>query len=94
MPLKQRPSPRDYLQPDCIHAEDVIKKESGQFDVESVFVINLSNRGLDSVGALPLCTQLCILDLSRNKLSTLSTLSVCTRLEWLDASSNQIAVLG
>lgn len=77
-----------------IHAEEDIKKESGEFDLESVFMIDLSKRGLISVGALPLCTQLCVLDLSRNNLTTLSALAVCTKLEWLDVSANQIAVLG
>ncbi|XP_064390748.1 leucine-rich repeat-containing protein 61-like [Halichondria panicea] len=74
-------------------SEIEVKKKSGEFDLESIYTLDLSHQALTGLGSLPHCTQLCVLNLSHNQLSTVAPLDTLTQLEQLDISSNQIKAL-
>lgn len=58
------------------------------------FFYNFQFSGLNSLGSVPQCLNLCILDLSSNHLSSVGELAVLVALEQLDLSDNNISQLG
>lgn len=68
---------------------------TGEFDLESIFYLDLADRGLTDhrLGALPLCSSLCILHLQLNSLTSTAPLQTLTQLEELDLSVNRISSL-
>ena len=74
-------------------SEELINRLTGDFDLESVLFLDLSDRSLTSLGALALCTSLRLLNLSCNLLTSLTDITALTQLEELDLSANQITSL-
>ncbi|XP_057305799.1 leucine-rich repeat-containing protein 61-like [Hydractinia symbiolongicarpus] len=70
-----------------------LKDETQQFDLETIFVLSLNNRGIFDLGCIGECANLVYLDLSSNKLSSVMALRKLTCLESLDVSSNRLAAL-
>ncbi|CAN0077034.1 unnamed protein product, partial [Phaeothamnion confervicola] len=69
---------------------DLIKRASGQYDVETVQWLDLHGRGLPRIQSLEQCVSLVTLDLSRNQISLVECLDALTCLQRLDLSSNAI----
>lgn len=74
----------------CI-SKAMLKRTSGEFDLESIFTLNLSDMGIEDLGCIGLCTTLESLNLSRNNCSQLLPLSGLSCLTHLDLSSNRIS---
>lgn len=70
-----------------------LKDETQQFDLETIFVLSLNNRGIFDLGCIGECVNLVYLDLSSNKLSSVMALRKLNCLESLDVSSNRLAAL-
>lgn len=61
--------------------------------MDSIFSLDISCRGIFSLGSIPKCLNLCILDLSSNHVSSVGELAVLTSLEHLDLSHNSVSQL-
>lgn len=73
---------------------EVIKKESGQYDLELVQRLRVVGASLRSVANLEGCVRLHTLDLSRNRLATVHGLEKCLALRTLRLAHNQLRELG
>jgi internalin A len=62
-----------------------------QKDMESLTVVNLSNRGIKSLQGLPYASNLTHLDLSNNEINDIGPLKSLIKIRGLDISRNQIA---
>lgn|SRR5690606_9932360 len=71
----------------------LIKIASGQFDVQSVIKLNLSNLGIPKIENLKECRQLQDLDLSMNKITKIEGLENLSKLKILNLSKNRITSL-
>ncbi len=72
-----------------------MKRLTGDFDIASILYLDLSDRGLTSqnLGALTLCSSLCVLHLPLNALTSTAPLQTLTQLQELDLSANRISSL-
>ena len=71
-----------------------LKTVSQKFDLETVFLINLSDKGImGGVGSLGECTNLMHLDLSKNRVTMLSGIEGCINLRVLDLSFNKLTTI-
>ena len=50
-------------------SDEYLKAVTGKFDLETVFNLELVNKSISNLGAIPKCTSLLYLDLSHNNLS-------------------------
>lgn len=73
---------------------DVLKQESCNFDLECVFVLDLTNKGIRDLGNIKDCLNLEILNLSLNEISDLTSLRGLNKLQFLNLSFNHIKNLG
>lgn len=69
---------------------EYLKAITGKFDLETIFNLELTNKNIRNLGAIPQCTSLIFLDLSHNKLTEVSQIGKCVELVFLDVSFNQI----
>ena len=71
-------------------SDDLIKKVTGQYDLELIQRLNLDNFGLKSVGNLSRMTSLRELSLARNDVSDISPLAELVELQGLNLADNII----
>lgn len=72
--------------------EDVIKSTTQRFDLEIVFKLNLSGRGLSRMlGPWERCVNLTELNLSGNQIARIEGLECCPQLRRLVLTSNRVA---
>lgn len=69
---------------------ELIRKVSGEYDLEQVRYLLLEQQGIDSLQNITLCINLVQLNLSRNKLGSIAGLQVLLLIERLDLSHNQL----
>ena len=74
--------------------EAAIKGASGQYDLELVQRLRLSNLGLQRLSCLEACAKLRVLDLSRNRLTSLAGLDRCVALKTLSVPFNRLRAVG
>ena len=67
-----------------------LKTMTQKFDLQTIFLLDLSKMGIGSVGSLPECTNLMMLDLSRNNLLVITGLESLTNLKHINLSYNKI----
>ena len=67
-----------------------LKTYAQKFDLESIFLFDLSRKGIPNVGSLPECTNLIILDLSHNSLMLISGLESLVNLKQINLSYNKL----
>ena len=67
-----------------------LKSFSNKFDLETIFILNLSNSSIVSLGALEECTNLLLLDLSSNGIKDLAPLQKLNKLQILKLGKNFI----
>ena len=72
-------------------SDDYLKSVTGNFDLETIFDIELEEKSITSLGSLPKCISLVYLDLSQNKLSEITQISSLIELKFLDLSFNSIS---
>jgi len=70
-----------------------LKKESQEFDLETIFILKLDGRAISDLGCIGMCTSLIHLNLSYNKLRSVMALRTLTQLQTLDVSVNQLSAL-
>ena len=70
-----------------------LKKESQEFDLETVFILKLNGRSINDLGCIGQCTNLVHLDLSHNNLRSVMALRTLTQLQNLDLSVNKLTAL-
>eukprot|EP00656_Telonema_subtile_P029103 TRINITY_DN3203_c0_g1_i1.p1 TRINITY_DN3203_c0_g1~~TRINITY_DN3203_c0_g1_i1.p1 ORF type:complete len:213 (+),score=43.50 TRINITY_DN3203_c0_g1_i1:176-814(+) len=75
--------------------EEMVRKASGQFDLSSVGVLQLTKLEIVSIekGVLDECAHLHTLDLAHNEIRDCSGLGNCPELKFLDLSNNKITNL-
>ncbi|MGV2966172.1 stalk domain-containing protein [Paenibacillus sp. AGC30] len=75
--------------------KQILKKDESaaimQKDMESLTLVDLSNRGIKSIEGLQYASNLTHLDLSRNEIKDITPLKPLTKIRELDIKSNQIA---
>jgi Leucine-rich repeat (LRR) protein len=76
---------------DITPSEDYLKAVSGKFDLDIVFYLDLRNKSISKLGAIPNCTSILLLNLSKNKLSQITGISSLIQLNFLDLSFNSIS---
>ena len=70
-----------------------LKTLSQKFDLECIFLLDLSNQNIGNLGAIPECKNLLMLDLSRNQVGFINGLDACSKLNYLNLAYNRIASL-
>lgn len=73
--------------------KDYLKKKTQEFDLETIFVLNLKNKSLYDLGCIGNCINLVFLDLSKNNLTSVMSLCQLFFLERLDLSENKLSAL-
>jgi Leucine-rich repeat (LRR) protein len=73
---------------------ELIKRTTGEYDVEMVQWLDLPDCGFRRIEALSPCTNLLKLSLAGNKIRTIEGLDSLVRLQRLDLSSNSIQRIG
>ena len=72
-------------------SEEYLKAVTGKFDLETIFNLELPNKNISKLGAIPKCTSILFLDLSQNNLSSISGLEKLSNMMFLDLSFNNIS---
>ena len=70
-----------------------LKTVSKKFDLETIFLLQVTGQGVSNIGSIPQCTNLLMLDLSNNKLLMLNGIGACVNLTHLNISYNKISLL-
>lgn len=65
-----------------------LRAVSGKFDLDTIFILELKDKGIAKLGSIPKCSGLVILNLSWNKLTSLPQIENLTQLAYLDLSFN------
>ncbi|RUS77847.1 hypothetical protein EGW08_014399 [Elysia chlorotica] len=78
---------------DGIITRQLLKSQSGEFDVESIHTISLHSAGIHDLGSISECTSLERLDLSYNNVARLHKLAGLSSLTTLNLSANRITSL-
>jgi Leucine-rich repeat (LRR) protein len=73
---------------------DFLKQESCNFDLETVFILDLSRKDLKYLDGIKECSNIEILNLSNNEINDLTGLKGLNKLQYLNLSFNQIKYLG
>jgi len=71
--------------------DEYLKAITGKFDLETVFNLELVNKNINNLGAVPKCTSLLYLDLSHNNISSIIGIDSLVRIMFLDLSYNQLS---
>ena len=72
-------------------SEGHLKVLTGKFDIETIFVLNLNNQLLSSLGSVGTCVNLVFLDLTQNKIKDLQPLSKLSSLQVAKFGKNFIS---
>ena len=72
-------------------SDEYIKAVTGEFDLETIFDLELTQKQITSLGSLPKCISLVYLDLSQNQITEILGLDNLIELEFLDLSFNNIS---
>ena len=72
-------------------SDEYLKAVTGKFDLETVFNLELVNKSISNLGAIPKCTSLLYLDLSHNNLSFIGGIQTLVHVMFLDLSYNNIS---
>jgi Leucine-rich repeat (LRR) protein len=75
-------------------SSELIKRTTGEYDVEMVQWLDLPEQGFRRIEALSPCINLLKLSLAGNKIRTIEGLDTLVRLQRLDLSSNSIQRIG
>ncbi|XP_072038744.1 leucine-rich repeat-containing protein 61-like [Amphiura filiformis] len=70
--------------------KQLLKSQSGEFDLESIRILKLQNCDIDNLGCISECIGLERLDLSENDISLLQALTSLKQLCFLNLSANRI----
>eukprot|EP00057_Strongylocentrotus_purpuratus_P001216 XP_001196680.2 PREDICTED: leucine-rich repeat-containing protein 61 [Strongylocentrotus purpuratus] len=76
----------------CITPQ-LLKIQSGEFEMDSIFSLNLRHQDIDDLGPIGSCSCLQRLDISRNDLTSLKALSPLKQLVFLNVAANRISSL-
>ena len=77
----------------CVINEASIKAATGQFDLESVYKLQMPHMGIRKIEGLSLLPNLTELDLSSNHISKIEGLEKLEQLKKLTLANNEIAKL-
>ena len=72
-------------------SDDYLKAITGKFDLETVFNLELVNKGISNLGSIPKCTSLLYLDLNHNNISSIIGIQTLVHVMFLDLSYNKIS---
>eukprot|EP00347_Sterkiella_histriomuscorum_P012651 403367751 len=67
-----------------------IKTFAQKFDLNTIFLLDLSKKQINAIGSIPECTNLLMLDLSYNNLSGISGIEALVNLKHLNLSFNKL----
>lgn len=67
-----------------------IKTVTQKFDLMTVFLLDLSKKGIQGIGSLPECGNLLMLDLSGNSISVLTGIEALLNLKYINLSFNKL----
>ena len=70
-----------------------LKCLSNKFDVETIFVLNISNQSLSGLGSIGECTNLMFLDITQNKIKDLTPISKLMKLQVIKMGKNFISAV-
>jgi len=73
--------------------ERYLKKETQEFDLETIFILNLKSKSINDLGCIGSCVNLIHLNLSNNNLRSVMSLRTLLLLERLDISLNKLSAL-
>ena len=65
-------------------SRNYLKKETQEFDLETIFILNLSGKQIQNVGSIGECTNLVHLNLSYNNLTSVMALHTLAQLQRLN----------
>ncbi|KAL5021772.1 hypothetical protein ScPMuIL_000927 [Solemya velum] len=80
----------DENKPSDTISKTLLKFRTGEFDLESIHILDLHNCGITDLGCLGECSVVEHLDLSKNDISRLHKLAGLSHLTWLNLSRNRI----
>lgn len=66
---------------------------AGEFDIETIFHLELDNRDVQRMMGLQICTNIVRVDLSRNQIIRIEALENLSKLQFLDLSHNKLSKL-
>ena len=72
-------------------SDEYLKAVTGKFDLETVFNLELVNKGISNLGSIPKCTSLLYLDLNHNNISSINGIQSLVHVMFLDLSFNKIS---
>lgn len=70
-----------------------LRQKSGDFDIESIIILDLNGYGIKELGHIEECNNLEFLNLSNNNITNLIPLACLVHLTYLNLSGNNIACL-
>jgi len=73
--------------------KDYLKKETQEFDLETIFILDLRAKSISDLGCIGSCVNLMHLNLSNNNLNSIMSLRTLHLLERLDISMNKLSAL-
>lgn len=79
------------MKKDITPEEDYLKAVTGKFDLDTIFYLNLPQKGIVRLSSILDCCSLILLDLSKNKIGSVSGISKLKSLNFLDLSFNSIS---
>jgi len=71
--------------------DEYLKAITGKFDLETIFNLELINKGISSLGSIIKCTSILYLDLSHNNISSINGIGNLVNVMFLDLSYNNIS---
>lgn len=72
-------------------SQQFLKSYTNKFDAETIFILNLPNRSIASLGSIGDCINLIYLDVSQNQIKDISNLANCKQLQFLKLGKNSIS---
>jgi len=72
-------------------SDEYLKAVTGKFDLETVFNLELVNKGISNLGSIPKCTSLLYLDLNHNNILSINGIQSLVHVMFLDLSFNKIS---
>jgi Leucine-rich repeat (LRR) protein len=67
-----------------------LKTFAQKFDLMTMFLLDLSKKGIGNIGSLPECQNLLMVDLSNNQLMVISGLEALINLKHINLSYNKL----
>ena len=72
-------------------SSDYLKATTGKFDLESIFILSLTEKSIAKLGDVENCVSLYLLNLSKNQIFSLGSLGALKKLVFLDVSYNKLS---